>query len=556
MSGLEIVGLVLGAVPIILSILETSKSLNRKKIAFQKKQFYIDRMINALSWQKTLIEGDLEILFRSIGLEDQDLRTIGSNPYEALLKQPDIQEGVQVLMGPRYDSYVQVLSDCERALLAILRSVKGLQGGAWVDNGKLADMMQANSPLKQGDRAFLKRLKFSMHKEELESTIRDLDRTSQLLTRLRETSQEANQVILQIPSMKTSKMIALFQQVRKRAYSLYGAMMRSWAKPCHETHIARLYLDNRMDYLGDGMNRKGTGRNPAIEFTVTLEGRGSQGQSTRHTCSIETMGAEDGDGDVENSGKTLVVSFAIPSSSAVKSPVTKNIDDICHLIVESAIQSQALKIYLRHDGVLCYRCAPGGGMQTITTPTTINDELISLQEILHLPKARLSLRQRVRLSAVVASSAMQLHATPWCAALRKECFSFLEHNDSGRTWVDLDHPFVTCLFKNPGQTTRKSGEAELLDLGILIIELWENESIEAFAAQMHLQLLDTYDCRQSIARCWLKEKRDDMLPPVFGAARRCVECRFDTLSVDWDDRKVNLSIFEGVVKPLWESCRE
>ena len=133
---------------------------------------------------------------------------------------------------------------------------------------------------------------------------------------------------------------------------------------------------------------------------------------------------------------------------------------------------------------------------------------------------------------------------------------FLEQNDPGRSRVDLDNPFVTCSFTNTGMAKRKAGEAELLDLGILIIELWQNESIEEFAAQGNMELLETYDSRQSVARSWLRQMEDEMLPFVFGAARRCVECRFDALSVDWDDQKVNMSIFEGVIKPLWDISRE
>ena len=132
MSGFEIVGVVLGAVPIIVTILETYKSLGRVKDAYKKKQFYIDRMINALSWQKALIEGDLEIVLRSIGLEDLIIRNIAPDSYETLLKQTDIQQQVQAFLGLRYKSYIQALSDCERTLLTIVRSVKGLQRGAWV----------------------------------------------------------------------------------------------------------------------------------------------------------------------------------------------------------------------------------------------------------------------------------------------------------------------------------------------------------------------------------------------------------------------------------------
>jgi hypothetical protein len=56
-----------GALPIIVSILESYKSLARARVPLRSKQFYLDRKINALSWHRTFIEGDLEILLRNVG---------------------------------------------------------------------------------------------------------------------------------------------------------------------------------------------------------------------------------------------------------------------------------------------------------------------------------------------------------------------------------------------------------------------------------------------------------------------------------------------------------
>jgi hypothetical protein len=79
---------------------------------------------------------------------------------------------------------------------------------------------------------------------------------------------------------------------------------------------------------------------------------------------------------------------------------------------------------------------------------------------------------------------------------------------------------------------------------------------QEFAARENVDPLDTYDCRQSVARSWLREMQAAMLPFVLGAARGVVECRFGGLSVDWDDQKVNMSIFEAVVKPCGGDSQE
>ena len=391
-----------------------------------------------------------------------------------------------------------------------------------------------------------------MHKDELESTITQLDRTSQTLTRLRETSQEVNDLVMQSPSAVTKNMISFLQKIQKKAHSLYWAIATSWTKPCHDTHAARLYLENRIDSLEAVMKRPGTSRTPDIEFKIALEGWTGQGSSIYHTCSIEVLHLDAFQPQMQGAA---IVSFSIPNSSVghVDHAMIKAMDDICDTIGRTQTVQESLKLFLRHDDKLCYCHTP---IQVAKAVPIVNDgDLVSLQEILQ--QKQLSLKKRVRLSAILASSAMQLHTTPWFTSLRKDSFLFVEHKDATTSWLDVDHPFVSCSFSRAATpATKAQAEAELLDLGIVIIELWHNMSIEAFASKKGLQLLDTYDSRQATARAWLRETEEDMLPPIYNAARRCVECRFAVLDVDWNDKKVNASVFEGVVKPLWDNVRE
>ena len=67
MSGFEVAGVILGAIPIIVTALQQYKKTREKLSYFRHKALYIDRLIDSLEEQKVLIEADLCILLRAIG---------------------------------------------------------------------------------------------------------------------------------------------------------------------------------------------------------------------------------------------------------------------------------------------------------------------------------------------------------------------------------------------------------------------------------------------------------------------------------------------------------
>ena len=217
---------------------------------------------------------------------------------------------------------------------------------------------------------------------------------------------------------------------------------------------------------------------------------------------------------------------------------------------------QSLRLYLAENERLHYENV-SSDISNYRFTHVHNGKMVSLKDLLHDPAHRrlLQLKPRVKLAAMMASSALQLHATPWCKRLRNDSLLFVQ-DTSGK--IDLGHPFVACKFNGNhilSSASPSQAETELLDLGILILELWHNEPMETFARDLSLTLDDTFDTRQSVARKWIAETKDDLLTSVYDAAVRCINCRFDTVDVDLTDHKLNLSIFDNVVKPLWENCK-
>jgi hypothetical protein len=99
-------------------------------------------------------------------------------------------------------------------------------------------------------------------------------------------------------------------------------------------------------------------------------------------------------------------------------------------------------------------------------------------------------------------------------------------------------------------------KGSLLELGIMLLEIWHIKSIDSYASERGLQMNDSYGTRYEIARHWLNFSYDDMLPFYLELVTRCIECTFTSTSAtpDWCDFTFRKSICEYVLKPLWENC--
>ena len=154
-----------------------------------------------------------------------------------------------------------------------------------VANGSLAGMMKANEHIHKPNSDFWKRFKFSMHKDDLETSIKEIDRLSRLLERLREKSQQEHHIMIHSSSASTKFAVSMLRKVQIRALKLYRALAQSWTQSCRDPHDARLYLDYRADEAS-----KKSFATYKIEFSVTLQ---SCSNPSYHTCVVEALSFDD-----------------------------------------------------------------------------------------------------------------------------------------------------------------------------------------------------------------------------------------------------------------------
>ncbi|KAL8832343.1 MAG: hypothetical protein Q9170_004913 [Blastenia crenularia] len=172
---------------------------------------------------------------------------------------------------------------------------------------------------------------------------------------------------------------------------------------------------------------------------------------------------------------------------------------------------------------------------------------------------KLNWDHRIMLAYRLASSLLQFQSTPWLeGSWKKESIYFPRNPDAGDSF-DANSPFIIHDFQGnpiPAPTSQVNAKTSLLDLGILLLEIWHQTPFEAYTKQEGLSLDDTYGTRYGVALRWLHDTADNILPFYSDPVCRCIEGTFvsEAPMLQWTDRRFQSSICESLVKPLWDNC--
>lgn len=128
MSGVEVAGLILGAVPMTIAALEQYKTAHGMLITFRNKSALVERLIGVLKEQKFELESEFALMLRAAGY------TSRGEDLQAVFLRNDIAETFCEYLGPGYDPYRNALVRCQTSLEDIVRKIRGLVPGSPVSN--------------------------------------------------------------------------------------------------------------------------------------------------------------------------------------------------------------------------------------------------------------------------------------------------------------------------------------------------------------------------------------------------------------------------------------
>ncbi|KAH0559169.1 hypothetical protein GP486_004293 [Trichoglossum hirsutum] len=379
-----------------------------------------------------------------------------------------------------------------------------------------------------------------------------------------------------------------FQQIRGQACSLHAALSRAWRCDCSLTHAAKLRLEKRVKSDKMGVVDVVDTQDPnTVKFSVFFSPK-LQSESSTETLvpteaewyATEITMTESGPDAARKAlpsteTDTRRVSFV---SSGPKSAASSVIGDAPEIIDLCS----ALKQNLKCRKTLGYLRDGPGRLHTIDLaayPQSLSSNMyrvLNLESLLFRSadtsdksernKVTLPRRTRLSIAVVLANSLLQLHTGPWLAEKwGKRDIYFFQSSDGT---IQTSHPFLLYNFKsnnhtssserNPpkldlGQSPSRGCNSSLLSLGILILELWFNQTIESRPFRKNFLGPDGRENEYTdfnTAQKWQEQAMEEAGLDLHNLTRRCIYCAFGAVSQDLGDDELRGAVYGEVVQPL------
>ncbi|KAL4925913.1 uncharacterized protein BDV17DRAFT_165990 [Aspergillus undulatus] len=576
MSGVEVVGILLGAIPLVVSALKAYKESKQRYIWFMSKEPHIDRLIQSLNEQIYFIRSDVDVALRSTDLEQDKIKTFLSDPDLDLLRDREVADAIQDYLGEGFQLYLSALARCQGTICHIVQNLNGLvSSGRRIESTDLTAIVRS-TPKTNGDFDFHKKIKFSLQKEDIDAQIASLEASAKILGRINKQSTRREAVTVQSTSRTITKFTSALASVRGSAHRLYSAISQGYLHTCHDQHEVQLFLQTRSALL-EGKKPRML-RKPPVVFEVALcAGKDTLWNQDAWSYKTEIQVIEEDDNDDEDDGPNPalpsprpVVTFNLPNPVTTTAPGLVHIHNLCSLVSSRHGRGASVDICLLGSGKLCSIARPPRTRPTSLQTTDISGSspltLTALLTGSHANIPPIPLNHRIALSYNIALAVLQLHSTPWLPLpLTSSSIFFIPETytkeNKRPTQSPKYLPFIKATFHNcrptcamPHHNTRES----MLELGILLLELWHAQPIEEFAENHGLKLFPSFGSRYEVAQEWVTYSEDegDMMPFYLEAATRCIECTFTTSAArpDWNDFTFQKSVCQYLLKPLLDNC--
>ncbi|EXJ84283.1 hypothetical protein A1O3_04950 [Capronia epimyces CBS 606.96] len=568
MSGFEIAGTVLAALPLVINLIsEYREGLDAVRTLTSHRRYRreLERYENGLSTQNTIFRNVLEQVLLRIVHNDEDMAELLQNPDSELWQRSPYDGALQNMLGSSHGAFMATM----RELVHLLQSLKKKLGG----EPPSARMRE------------LKRLKDVLSRDfydTLLDKIQGANRT--LLTLVEQVDSIAD---IRKNRRPVRKLIQEYSRVRHHARSVHDTFVRGscWKCPCKSQHIVQLRLEPRPS------------RSNASEPR-------SPGSSSRFTVNLVLCGPNDTTGafvaggeieiqsaDVEAnpepaavaqnlkqleisqvtqvSGQKKEVRFSIVKSTLDAIQPTQEISsqrqihDLCNAFSQCPpeISKREHMGFIidnlngrRHD---IYRIRKLPGNQSIRSVASILTDPSMLLRVGHFQLPAINRRNRRYLAATLASSVLQLHGSWLQSNWGLNDILVLEQPDYCSN--EISFPYISrALVEAAMENCRRAGgtmitsalirSGILFPLGLTLVELSLGQSLQA------LHLPEDDDPVDAVANLKTASRLLELVLNESGS-RYCdvvKTCLFWTGpdGNELDDERLQCAVFEKVVMPL------
>ncbi|GAW19458.1 hypothetical protein ANO14919_089450 [Xylariales sp. No.14919] len=552
MSGFEVAGIVLGAIPLVISALEHYKTGQSTLAALLKYQGQLDKLLYQLKVQQTAFYFDILQLLRGAEIEEVEDRTdISLEDCLLILRNNKNGGQLQEYLGIHYGTFLDILRRYEQCLKKIAKKLRHIRRLPDASKDDLAALLVANPPVK-GRFEFSERISFSIERGTLNALIEELSEDRLNLKTIIKGMRTEKEYCTKQPSTESKRLSRILGQVSVSAKALYIAMCQTCTGACHNNHKVFLELHNRMPQAKPAA----AGRRLAadsIKFTLLFEMKNglleayvkANPQDTSDALFISNKSRRVSFQNHEDNTPSITLSEPTQPFAA-----STKILGICDLVSQSQIRDYILSLTLKGE-VLDFIHEPYQARRGFSTPTTLE---AVLRQGATDKKLRLTPKQRSLMALDIASSIIQLRKTCWSdPAFSSKVIKCVLGANGKSARVSTVAFIEQVTERNRAASLGSEPKAALLELAILLLEIWHHETLEMWAEEGGFGETGTARERLAAAMEWLDATAAEFPVRYLEATEQCLSLCVQR-SREWDDYEFLTLYCENVIKPLQMSC--
>ncbi|KAI1134856.1 hypothetical protein F5Y05DRAFT_193231 [Hypoxylon sp. FL0543] len=562
MSGFEIAGVILGAIPLLISALEHYKANKGILASFVKWDGQLDTLVERLEDQRLSFYFDILELLQGAGVED----VVSSDyvPEEmcvSILFNMRNEAEIKEYFGAMHDRFLKILGRYERCLKIIVSKLTHIYRPPNVAKDDLAAIIAANKPGK-GLFAFKQRVKFTIEKGSLKELIEELREDGLSLKIIIKGMKTQREYTAKQPPHDAEKLATIFERVQTNATPLFAMMCRVCICKCPTKHKVLIRLDNRMHpQKGRSSLRRKTNEQTIFSLVFEFEEylqealvRASEGEETW----VEDAEVGKQDATMKLPTVTFTPVMANPTRDDNGSDLKKatKVTDICHQASKARSSGHILRLQLTRNDLHLLE-GPSQSRRDVSTSMSL-EEL--LQDGVQDRNARMNPKQKTLLALDIAASVLQLRQTRWFVSPFASKNIKFPLKKAGTSKTAVPEPFVGQVMEEiPSKGSGVDGggpdpKTALLELAILLLETWHDKPLELWMTRLGMTSAESEEARRRAAVLWEEETESHLPPHHLTAIDYCLGIcggrkRF------WHDDDFLRQYCENVIKPLYESSQ-
>jgi len=259
--------------------------------------------------------------------------------------------------------------------------------------------------------------------------------------------------------------------------------------------------------------------------------------------------------------RPTAIRFNLPTPPA-SSSCRQKVNNLCNIAKEAWEKRELLQLELGANALTKATHEPAGAnmtasFDTITAAATTLEALLS-----HDPRQVsewLTPKRQTILALEIASSILQFQQThwlssPWSSQTIRFAVLHGKKKPTVGAFIEQDLDTRRGVAPLPMASSDLEPQMAILELSILLLEIWHRRSIETWALETgaEVKTLGT-DNRRIAAIRWLQETDEELPLDYLDAIEKCFAICSGRLRC-WDDEKFQQHYCENIIIPLLRGC--